>query len=62
MVPWHTRDNFTLPQMDYFDCRVAIEPGTRQALLSYVREQMEQHRAGAPEPELESEERSAPSM
>lgn len=62
MVPWHTKDNFALPQMDYFDCRVAIEPGTRQALLSYVREQMEQHQTGAAEPERESEERSAPSM
>lgn len=62
MVPWHTRDNFALPQMDYFDCRVEIEPGTRQALLSYVREQLEQHQAGAAEQEPEAEARSCPSM
>lgn len=62
MVPWHTMDNFVLPQMDYFDCRVEIEPGTRQALLSYVREQLEQHEATAAEQEAEAETSSCPSM
>lgn len=59
MVPWHTKDNFALPQMNYFDCRVPIEPGLRQTLLSYVHQQMEQHQANAPEPEAES---ASPSM
>lgn len=60
MVPWHTKNNFTLPQMEYFDCRVEIEPGTRGALLSYVREQLVQHQAGAAEAELETEVGSTP--
>lgn len=62
MVPWHTKDKFALPQMDYFDCRVEIEPGTRQALLAYVREQLEQHQASAAEQAGETEAIDCPSM
>ena len=62
MVPWMDGPKFSMPQLDYFDSRVAIEPGLRQTLLSYVREQLEQHQAGAAEQETESEARSCPSM
>lgn len=62
MVPWLDTPKVAMPKMDYFDSRVAIEPGLRSTLLAYVRQLQDQRQASQSEHGAEEEALSAPSM
>jgi hypothetical protein len=62
MVPWIDKPRIAMPRMDYFDCRVEIDPSVRPALLTYVRDLIEQHQDVLAEPEADDTALSAPGM
>jgi hypothetical protein len=43
MVPWMDHPRVSLPRMDYFDCRVALDPTVHPTLLPYVKDLMQQN-------------------
>lgn len=43
MVPWIDHPRVCLPRMDYFDCRVVLDPTVHPTLLPYVKDLMQQH-------------------
>jgi hypothetical protein len=62
MVPWMDGPKVCMPRMDYFDCRVAIDPSVRPALLPYVHELIEKHQDGPSALVDDDAALSAPSM
>jgi hypothetical protein len=62
MVPWTDTARVCLPRMDYFDCRVVIDPTVHPALLPYVKDLMQQHQDAPVEPVAEDAPLSAPRM
>lgn len=62
MVPWMDTPRVCLPRMDYFDCRVEIDPTVHPALLPYVKDLMQQHQEAQAEPVAEDALVSAPGM
>lgn len=62
MVPWMDSPRMSMPRLDYFDCRVAIDPSVSPTLLPYVRDLIEKHQDAPAEPVADDVELSAPGM
>lgn len=62
MVPWMDRPRLCLPRMDYFDCRVEIDPSVHPTLLPYVKDLMQQHQDAPADLVAEDASPSAPGM
>lgn len=62
MVPWMDHPRACLPRMDYFDCRVALDPTVHPTLLPYVKDLMLQHQVVPAEAVAEDAPLSAPGM
>ena len=61
MVPWIDKPRIYMPRMEYFDCRVAIDPSVRATLLPYVRELMEKYQVPSPDSPAQVDDNGAPS-
>jgi len=62
MVPWMDRPRLCLPRMDYFDCRVEIDPSVHPTLLPYVKNLMQQDQDAPGDLVAEDASPSAPRM